>query len=328
MSSFELDFWGRVAALDEAARSQYLASEAAAAAFRIGLIGDVANTWLLYGELAQRERLAEATLSGRVAGRDLLAKRRDAGVTTDLDVLAAEGIVESVRAQIAELRRQRAQTANALRLLTGATGELPAPPGADAPPLVADFAPGLPSEVLVRRPDVRAAEERLIASNANVGAARAAFFPRVGITLTGGLAGGSIDGLFDAGSGAWIWQPVIRLPIFDSGRLQSNLDLAEARKVAAVADYERTIQQAFREVSDLLAARSTLAEQVAAQEANLAAQRQRLARVLARYRAGLSNYLEVLDAEREVFVYEQAVVVTRRQMQAVAVGMYKALGTD
>lgn len=326
VTAFELDFWGRVAALSEAARAQYLASDEAAKSFRVSLIGDVATTWYQLAELVERERLANDTLKNREDSLDLIRKRRDAGLATDLDVLAAESLVESLRAQWVDLKRQRMQTENALSLLTGMSVTLPAPTDASSQAAMSELAPGLPSEVLLRRPDVRAAEQRLIAANANVGAARAAFFPRISLTGNLGTASAALSGLFDAGSRAWLFNPVLRFPLFDAGRTQANLDVAQARKVVAVADYEKTIQQAFREVADALAARATYGEQLTAQEANLRAQKARFERVTAREQAGIANYLEVLDASRDTFTAEQSLVTTRRQVLTTAVALYKALG--
>jgi len=225
ITAFELDFWGRVAALNEAARAQYLASDEAAKSFRISLIGDVAGTWFQFVELAERERLALATLKSREQSLDLVRRRRDAGLATDLDALAAESLAESVRGQWAETRRQRMQTENALRLLTGMAVPLPQPEGVSGQAAMAELAPGLPSETLLRRPDVRAAEQRLVAANASIGAARAAFFPRISLTASLGTASNELSGLFGGGSQAWLFQPVLSLPLFDAGRNQANLDL-------------------------------------------------------------------------------------------------------
>lgn len=326
ITAFELDFWGRVAALSEAARAQYLASDEAARSFRVSLIGDVAGSWYQLTALAEQTKLAEDTLKTREDSLDLIRKRREAGLATDLDVLAAESLAESVRAQWADLKRQRMQTENGLRLLTGMAVPLPEATDVSSQTALGTLAPGLPSDVLLRRPDVRAAEQRLIASNANVGAARAAFFPRIALTANFGTASSALSGLFDAGSQAWLFQPVLRLPLFDAGRNKANLGVAQARKVEAVADYEKTIQQAFREVADALAARATYAEQLSAQEANLRAQKARLERVKAREQAGVASYLEVLDASRDAFSAEQAIVTSRLQQISAQVALYKALG--
>jgi multidrug efflux system outer membrane protein len=326
VTDFELDFWGRVAALSESARAMYLASDEATKSFRIGLIGDVANTWLLLTELAEREQLAVEILKTREESLTIIRKRQEAGLATDLDVLAAEGLAESLRAQWVDLKRQRAQTENALRLLTGMAVMLPTPTSVANQPSMTDLAPGLPSDVLLRRPDVRAAEQRLVAANANVGAARAAFFPRIALTTGMGTASQELSGLFDAGSKTWLFNPVLKLPLFDAGRTRANVDVAEARKVQAVADYEKTIQQAFREVADALAAGSTFSEQVVAEEANRRAQQARFERVKAREQAGVANYLEVLDASRDAFNAEQTLVSSRRQLLSAHVALYKSLG--
>ena len=186
--------------------------------------------------------------------------------------------------------------------------------------------PNLPAEVLLQRPDVLAAEQRLIAANAHIGAARAAFLPRVALTGILSTASGSLSHLFEAGSGAWIFKPQLRIPLFDTGRASSNVDLSEARKNIAVAEYEKTIQQAFREVADLLTAREKLGEQLRAQEATRRIQGERLAMMEARYKAQISHYLDVLDARRDLQIAEQGVVQTRRQLLATAAQLYKALG--
>jgi multidrug efflux system outer membrane protein len=191
---------------------------------------------------------------------------------------------------------------------------------------VADVAVGLPSEVLLARPDVLAAEQKLIAANANIGAARAAFLPRILLTAAAGTASRGLSGLFDAGSGAWSFTPALRLPLFDGGRSTDNVDLAKARKNIAVAEYEKVIQQAFREIADLLAARGQLAEQLQAQEANVVAQSQRLRIVEARYGAGVASHLELLDAQREQFAAQQSALAVRRQLLGTAASLYKALG--
>mgnify|MGYP001312274664 CR=1 FL=1 len=327
VTSFELDFWGRVKSLNEAARASYLATEEAQEVFRISLISDVANAYFTLLEMEKRSELARATVETRKETRHLLQRRRDVGLAGDLDFFAADGAYESARAELANLERSRAAAENALALLVGSVPKsLPAAQNLTEQGVVPDLAIDVPSEVLLRRPDVRAAEARLIAANANIGAARAAFLPRIGISLALGSASKSLSGLFEGGSGAWSFVPALALPLFDAGRSQANVDLAEARKVIAVADYEKTIQQAFREVADLLTARDQLAQQLNAQEAGEAAQNQRLRIVEARYKAGASSYLEVLDAQRDSFSAQQATVQVRRALLSAAVQLYKALG--
>ena len=327
VTAFELDFWGRVKHLGEAARAGFLATEEARESFRLSLIADVANAYLGLQELNERVALARATLESRKESLLLVRKRREAGLAGDLDFLAADGVHEAARADLANLERNRAASENALTLLVGAEPEnLPAGQRLGEQGIPLDIAVEVPSTVLLARPDVRAAEQKLIAAHANIGAARAAFMPRIGLNLAFGLAGATLSGLYDAGSGAWSFAPNLALPLFDGGRTQSGVDLAEARQVIAVAEYEKTIQQAFRELADILAARDQLAGQLGAQEAAERAQAERLRLVEARYRAGVSSYLEVLDAQRDAYAARQGTVQTRRALLASAAQLYKALG--
>ena len=327
--SFELDFWGRVSSLSEAAKAGYLATEAAQRAFRLSLIADVANAYLSLLEMRERAQLTAETARTRAETRELTARRRDLGVSSDLDFLQADGAYQAALAERANLERQQAAAANLLDLLVGQPVAqmqgLPAARSLSAQGITPDLIAGLPAEVLLQRPDVLAAEQRLIAANANIGAARAAFLPRITLTGSVGTASSTLAGLFDAGSGAWSFQPALSMPLFDAGRTSANVDVAEARKVIAVAEYEKTIQQAFREVADLLNAREKLAEQLAAQQANADAQSQRLRLVEARYEAGIANHLEVLDAQRESFAAQQGVLQVRRIQLSAAAQLYKAL---
>ncbi|MDD5248075.1 MAG: efflux transporter outer membrane subunit [Rhodocyclaceae bacterium] len=327
MTAFEVDFWGRVKSLSAAAQASYLASEEARRAFRLSLIADVANGYLALVELDERTALARATVTSRGDTRHLIDKRREAGLASDLDFLAADGAYESARADLASLERQRSAADNALALLVGTLPDAlpPARPLAEQG-LVADLDPGLPSAVLLARPDVLAAEQRLIAAHANIGAARAAFLPKILLTATLGTASSALSGLFAAGSRAWAFQPALSLPLFDAGRTAANVDVAEARKVIAVADYEKTIQQAFREVADLLVAREKLADQLKALDAAAKVQSERLKLAEARYGAGISSYLDVLDAQRESYTAQQGAVQARRALLAAAAQLYKALG--
>ena len=326
--AFELDFWGRVKSLDDAGRANFLASDYARQAFRLSLIADVANAYLSLLELGERLELAQATMKSREETRVLVSRRRDVGLAGDLDYLQADGAFQTARAETANLARSYAAAENALRLLVGA-----APAVADGRKLaqqglIADIAVGLPADVLLARPDILAAEQKLIAANANIGAARAAFLPKIVLTAAAGTASAGLSGLFGGGSGAWSFLPVLRLPLFDAGRTSDNVDLATARKNIAVAEYEKAIQQAFREIADLLAARSQLTEQLQAQEDNAAAQSRRLVLVDARYKAGVSSHLELLDAQREDFAAQQSVLAVRRQLLSTAASFYKALGGD
>ncbi len=327
VAAFEIDFWGRLKSLSAAAQASYLATAEARESFRLTLIADVAFAYLALQEMDERLSLAHATVENRQDLRFLVQQRRDVGLAGDLDFLAADGAYAAARAQLFDLERVRAQAENALTLLVGKVPD-DLPPGRrlSEQDLPLDIAVDVPSEVLLHRPDVRAAEQKLIAANANIGAARAAFLPRIGLSLAFGTASRTLSGLFDSGTGAWSFAPSLVQPLFDSGRIQGGVDLAGARKVIAVAEYEKTIQQAFREVADLLVARDRLAEQLTAQESAERTQSERLRLVDARYRAGVSSYLEVLDAQRDAFAASQGTVQLRRALFVTAAQLYKALG--
>ncbi len=327
--SFELDFWGRVANLSAAARASYLATEEAQRTFRLSLIADVANAYFTVLEMEDRAALAQQTVTARSEGRDILAKRREVGIASELDFLQADGALELARADLANLERQRAAAINALVVLVGQPAlakDLPAGKRLTEQGVVADLDVAVPSEVILKRPDVIAAEQKLIGANANIGAARAAFLPRVQLLGSFGSASRTMSGLFDDGTGAWSFTPTISMPLFDWGRTSNNLDVAEARKVIAVAEYEKTIQQAFREIADLLVARDQLAKQLTALEAAEKAQTERLTLAEARYKGGISNYLEVLDAQREAYSAQQSTIQVRRSLLSTAANLYKALG--
>lgn len=329
MPAFELDFWGRVRNLDASAKAGYLATEQAQRSFRLSLIADVANAYLTLLEMEQRLELSRTTLQTRAQTRDLIAKRREVGLASDLDYLSADSAYTSARAEHANIERQRDAAENALTLLVGTTpAELPAGTALRDQGIVSDFAVGVPSDVLLARPDVAAAEQQLIASNANIGAARAAFLPKILLIASFGTASTALSRLFDSGQGAWAFQPTLSQPLFDAGRNAANVDVAEARKVIAVANYEKTIQQAFREIADLLSAREKLARQLADLDATAATQEERAKLATARFEAGISSYLEVLDAQRELFSAQQNAVQVRRQLLSTAVQLYKALGGD
>lgn len=329
IAAFELDFFGRVSSLSEAALAEFLATEEAARAAQISLVAEVGRAYLAERAFAEQLELARQTLAAREDSLRLVRQRFEAGAASALELWQAETLVESARVSVAALERQQAQAGNALALLVGAPLaqlELPAPLPLSQLNVLTDIPPGLPSELLVQRPDIRAAEQRLISANANIGAARAAFFPRITLTGTVGTASTELSDLFGSGSGLWSFMPQITVPIFNSGRNRAALALAEVRRHQAVADYERTIQQAFREVADALVARASLERQLAAQERLLAAQRERLRLAQQRYESGVADYLEVLDAQRELFAAEQALVETRQLRLQNAIDFYRAAG--
>lgn len=325
--SFELDFWGRVANLSEAAQASYLASESASRAMRISLISEVANLYFALLELDERIAISRAVVETRKNYRDLTKRGMELGAAARSDVLLAQGALHSAQAELAMLTNQRESTEHGLLLLSGRpTMELPSGKKLHEQEVRNDLAPGIPSEVLYARPDVIAAENRLKEAHANVGAARAAFLPRMLLTVGVGLASRSLATLFGAGTGNWTYQPAISMPIFDGGRTASYEDIAEARRHGAVADYEKTIQQAFREVADLLSARTSLADQRQATEASVVAYEERLIVAEARFKSGSASYLEVLDAQRELLAQQQAAVQIRRAQLSTATQLYKALG--
>ncbi|GAA4023966.1 efflux transporter outer membrane subunit [Actimicrobium antarcticum] len=328
LASFELDFFGRVRSLNDAALAQYLATAEAKQSVQISLVAEVAKAYLAERGFAEQLILAQQTLAGRQRAYELSQQRFDVGASSALDLRLSETLVQTARVAQLTLQRQRAQSANALTLLVGRTAlvDLPAAPLLSAENIITTIAAGVPSDLLMRRPDIRAAEQRLKSANANIGAARAAFFPRISLTAAAGTSSNALSGLFDAGSGSWSFAPQLVLPIFDAGRNRSNLTVAQVRTDIAVADYEKTIQTAFREVADALVARSSLEEQVVAQQAVVAAQTVRLQLATQRFDNGIASALDVVDAQRDLFTAEQSLVQTRLLRLTNAVDLYRSLG--
>lgn len=332
VTAYEFDFFGRVASLKDVALTQYLATEEGRKSAQISLIATVANTYLSL--LADEELLAitQQTLATREASFKLSQLRFDNGVASELDLRLSESLTEAARATLAQLVRQRALDENALTLLIGQpiTAELaPALPKgknlADASVML-EVPAGLPSDLLARRPDIRQAEQLLLSSNANIGAARAAFFPRISLTATAGSASSRLSGLFQSGSWGWTLAPQLLLPIFDAGRNAAGLDAATVGRDIAIAQYEKSIQTAFREVADALAGRATLGEQLRASQAQAQAEATRFKLSDLRYQNGIASQLDLLDAQRALFAAQQAVVQTRLAQLQGQVTLYKSLG--
>jgi NodT family efflux transporter outer membrane factor (OMF) lipoprotein len=327
-SAFELDLFGRLRNLNRAALEQYFASEEAQRTARISLIGEVANAWLTMASDQEQLRLSRETLKTFEETLRLTREQFRIGVASELEARQAETQYQGARNDIAALTTQVARDQNALNLLAGTTiaaGLLPT--GLDDAPVTRDALPGdLSSTVLLRRPDVLQAEHQLIAENANIGAARAAFFPTISLTATVGTISTALSGLFGGGSFTYTGAPSIALPLFDGGRRAGNLDYARASQQVAVASYERAIQTAFREVSDALAQRGTIGEQVAAQRARAEAARVAARLSEARYRAGVDSFLVSLDAQRTAYAAEQQLVTTRLTRASNLVELYRALG--
>jgi NodT family efflux transporter outer membrane factor (OMF) lipoprotein len=327
VSAWELDLFGRIRSLTEAASAQYLGSEEGRKAAQMALIASVANTWVAL--VADDELLAitQQALATREESLRLTRLRFDNGVASEIDFRQAETLYETARATLAQLRRQRAVDLDALALLLGAPvpADFRAPEGTTAIKFP-DVPAGLPSEVLTARPDVRQAEQQLIAANANIGAARAAFFPHISLTGSAGSASTSLSGLFKAGSWGWTFAPSAALTIFDAGRNSANLRSANISRDIAVAQYEKSIQSAFREVADALAGRANFGEQVDAQSRAIQADIVRLRLAQLRYDNGVASYLDLLDAQRTLFTDQQVLVQARLAQLQNQVQLYRALG--
>lgn len=326
VSAWELDLFGRVRSLRDAALEQYLATEQAHRAAQVALIASVADAWLtLQADRAQLE-LSEETLRAYEQSHALTRRSFEVGVATALELMQSRTAVESARVSVAQYRRQVALDANALQLLLGSQAvELDGRVALDAE-LLAELPVGLSSELLLRRPDILQAEHALKAANASIGAARAAFFPSIGLTASAGSASGQLSGLFDSGSGTWLFQPQINLPIFTAGRLRASLDYAELQKDVRVAQYEQAIQAAFREVADGLAARGSYRAQLVAQRDLVESSREYYRLAETRYRTGVDSQLTLLDAQRQLFAARQQLIAARLAQLSGEIGLFKALG--
>jgi multidrug efflux system outer membrane protein len=327
-TAYELDLFGRIRSLNATALQSYLATEETSRSVRTSLIAETANAWLTLAADQDRLTLAQSTLQTREDSLRLTQQRFDGGAGSALDLRNAQTQAESARSDMAVYTAQVAQDRNALVLLTG--GDVPANllPAGDlaSTQILADLPAGLPSDVLVRRPDVLAAEHQLQGANANIGAARAAFFPRISLTGATGTTSGDLDGLFKSGTGTWSFVPQISLPIFAGGANVANLKGAKASRDIAVATYEKTVQTAFREVSDALSVRATVGDRLAAQERLVVAatDSQRLSQQ--RRDAGLDSALTLLDAQRTLYVAQQSLITARLARATNLVTLYKTLG--
>jgi len=328
VTSYELDFFGRVKNLSDAALATYLSTAEARKTAQISLISSVANSYL--ATLADDELLAltRDTLRTREDSFKLSKLMFDNGVASELDLREAESLVESGRATLAQLLRQRAVDQNALTLLVGQPmpADLPASSTLAATALGPELPAGLPSDLLTTRPDIRSAEQTLLAANADIGAARAAFFPRITLTGTAGTASTQLSGLFEGGSYGWTFAPQLVLPIFDGGRNQANLEVAQASRDIAVAQYEKAIQSAFSEVADALAGRANLGEQLRALRAQADAEAARFKLSDLLFRNGAASYLALLDAQRALFAAQQAAIQVQLTQLQNQVTLYQALG--
>ncbi len=349
-ASYEIDFFGRVRNLSDAALQEFFRVAENRRSVQLSLVAEVMNAWLTLDADARRLTLARETLRTRTQALNLTRRSFELGATSALALAQAQSSADTARVDAASFTSQVARDRNALALVVGAPVSdalLPASvtaaaptasvmaAGDKAPTLDAAAAPAavllaippdLPSSTLLQRPDLRAAEYALRGSYASIGAARAAFFPAITLTASVGTASNALSGLFDGGNGTWAFAPQLRLPIFDAGRNQANLRVAEVTRDQAVAQYEKTIQTAFREVADALAERATLDERLAAQASLITATRRALELSDARFRLGADNYLTVLDAQRSLYTAQQGEIALQLAEQANRVTLYKVLG--
>ena len=324
--SWEIDFFGRIRSLKDRALEEYLATEQAGRSARILLVSAIANAYLALAADRENLRLAESTLETQQAAYHLIRRRQDVGLASELDLRRAQSQVDIARVDAARYTQVVAQDENALNLLVGSPAPvelLPTELGSVIPPR--EISPSTPSEVLLRRPDILAAEHRLKAANANIGAARAAFFPRISLTTAIGTASAELSGLFKAGSDTWSFAPQIVLPIFDA-RMWSAYDATKIEREIAVAQYEKAIQTAFREVADALAVRGTVDRQLSAQQSLVDAVAETYRLSNARYTKGIDSYLGVLDAHRSLYAVQQGLTALRLARLSNQVTLYKVLG--
>ncbi len=344
LAAYELDFFGRVRNLGESALQNFFAVEENRHSTQISLVAEVATAWLTLAADTDRLQLARDTLQSQQASYELTRRTRELGGASGLTLAQAQTTVDAARVDAARYASLVVQDRNALELLAGGPlpdDLLPTPSGVVAgnptsPPqaevaqgpasLLVDVPAGLPAEVLQRRPDVRAAERRLRAANADIGAARAALFPRITLTASAGTQSRSLGDLFSDGSGFWSFLPQIDLPIFDAGQRRANVQLTEAQQAIEVANYEKTLQTAFREVADALAERGTLAERLDAQKSLTDATQRTYTLSNALFKNGASSYLDVLDAQRALYAAQQNAITLRLTEQANRVALYRVLG--
>ncbi|MCS1418458.1 efflux transporter outer membrane subunit [Citrobacter portucalensis] len=325
--SFDLDFFGRLKNMSEAERQNFFASEEARRAVHILLISNVSQSYfnqrLAYAQL----QVAEETLQNYQRSYSFVEKQLITGSTNVLALEQARGVIESTRSEIAKRKGELAQANNALQLLLGTYGKLPddqARSRGDIKPVT--LPPSLSSQILLQRPDIMEAEHGLLAANANIGAARAAFFPSITLTSSVSSSSSDLSNLFNASSGMWNFVPKIDIPIFNAGRNQSNLDLAEIRQQQSVVNYEQKIQNAFKEVADALVLRQSIADQISGQQRYLDSLQITLQRARALYQNGAVSYIEVLDAERSLFATRQSLLDLNYAQQVNEIKLFAALG--
>jgi len=326
-SAYELDLFGRVRSLKDRALEEFFATEEARRSVQISLVAEVASNYLTLAADKERLKIAQDTFESQQTSYNLIKRRFEAGASSELDLRQAQTSVDSARVDIARFTSQVARDENALALII--SSPVPAdllPSGLSDIIALKEPSAGLPSEVLQHRPDIMQAEHLLKSANANIGAARAAFFPRITLTTSIGLTSDQLSGLFKGGAETWMFAPQITLPIFDTGRNRANLEVTEVDREIFLAQYEKTIQNAFREVADAFAQRGTLDDQLEAQRSltNAAAISYNLSR--ARYEKGIASYLDVLDSQRSLYNAQQGLIAVRLSYLTNLVTLYKVLG--
>jgi multidrug efflux system outer membrane protein len=326
ITSWEIDLFGRIRSLGQRALEEYFATQQARRGAQILLVSEVANAYLTLAADQENLQLAKSTLEAQQAAFNLIRRRFEVGLAPELDLRQAQTRVDAARVDVAQYTERAAQAANALNLLAGSP--VPAellPEQLSLVKPLPDVSPGMSSEVLLRRPDILQSENLLKAANANIGAARAAFFPRIALTSAIGSASGDLSGLFKSGSFVWNYAPQVVLPIFDA-RTWSALTVTKVDKKIALAQYEKAIQEAFREVADALAKRGTLGDRMEAQQSLLDATAQTYRLSSARYEKGIDIYLNVLDAQRSLYAAQQGLIAIRLAKLANQVRLYAVLG--
>lgn len=326
LNAFEMDLFGRVRSQSEAALQAWLSQKMTARAGRISLIAEVINAYITRNGAKAEYDLIARTLATREISLELIEKQRRYGASSELDFQEALGLAAKARARLEVAARSLAMAGNSLALLTGLAIEKLPEPDIGLFPVQQDLAPGLPSNLIARRPDILAAEHELIARHADIGAARAAFFPKISLTGFIGTASTELSGLFESGSMSWNYSPRLTVPLFDAGRNRGALDLALVRKEMAVAKYEYAIQTAFREVADALAVRNTLKREEISRTALAETSAESLRLSQARYRYGADSHLRYLDAQRSDFSNQITLIRARTHYQIALVGLFKALG--
>ncbi len=325
--SWELDLWGRVRNANAAARAELLATEEARRVVLQTLVAQVAQNYFLLRDLDLEKEITDRSLKSRQESLELVQLRVENGYSSEIDLRQAEVLVKTVRAARTDLERQIEQTENLISFLVGRnSGAVTRGRSLLEQDLTPQRGPGLSSALLARRPDIRQAEQEIISTNAQVAEARAAFFPRISLTASSGLESAALRNILDTANGTWIFGPVGNLPIFNAGRIRAGVRGAQAREVQAVLNYQRTVIQAFREVSDSLVGHRKLSELTREQEGLVQSLRQTVELADLRYRGGVSSYLEYLDSERELLDAELRLVQVRRDELTSVVTLYRALG--